>query len=102
MHFAEIAPNSVAYTFREDIIQPNNEVIEFTKVNRVFLGLIRMRRHPKMPYLDRQRVTISKKIKFTNENYSITIYLFTIFLPLFINIKLLKAGVCWRPCNPSK
>ena len=36
MHFAEIAPNSVAYTFWEDIIQPNNEVIEITKVNRVF------------------------------------------------------------------
>ena len=34
MHFAEIAPNSVAYTFWEDIIQPNNEVIEFTKVNK--------------------------------------------------------------------
>ena len=63
MHFAEIAPNSVAYTFREDIIQPNNEVIEFTKVIRVFLGLIMMRRHPKMPYLVRQRVTISKKNK---------------------------------------
>ena len=47
MHFAEIAPNSVAYTFREDIIQPNNEVIEFTKVNRVFLGLIMMRGHTK-------------------------------------------------------
>ena len=36
MHFAEIAPNSDAYTFREDIIQPNNEVIEITKANRVF------------------------------------------------------------------
>ena len=39
MHFAEIAPNSVAYTFWEDIIQPNNEVIEITKVNSVFIGL---------------------------------------------------------------
>ena len=51
MHFAEIAPNSVAYTFWEDIIQPNNEVIEFTKVNRVFLGLIMMRGQPKMLHI---------------------------------------------------
>ena len=88
MHFAEIAPNSVAYTFWEDIIQPNNEVIEITKVNRVFLGLIIMRGHPKILHIFGLAESYNFKKKFY-ERKLLNNYQRTIFAS-FVNIKLLK------------